>query len=409
MSPHERLLQKPFCYAVVFLLFSFLPARAQTLDEQRIAGLFEADSKGIWNQIYKTFHVHAVSRETKFAGDDLDSVFWLDSDYLRTSLSQKAAERQLDQFLSTHAERDVQDPVRRAIFQRELWAAFDQLYNAWPDHTPRPRGLFFRLAEVMRGVALTQQQIEALPDNYKAAVASKMFPGAYDHEQPSRSFLPPDLLDDKGPWVALGKNAGVPLTQQHEDEFSRSIFVVFLRLPGGRQATLSYLGRLNSEPMAADRAVQFPVGTEVALLRRMMLIDRLGHLKATPLTESLQIRVYREVPQSSVRSAEHATREQHFFEIRLSPELVLKGRNSGLRGVAPGEKHFAAFRMMIPGEVVTLRECADCHSGSGVRSFGIGYKFHESALPSETDAAVSTKSRRSDSTLLKSLWSESRD
>jgi len=261
----------------------------------------------------------------------------------------------------------------------------------------------------MRRVALTNEQIEALPDNYKAAAVSKMFPAAYDHERPYRSFLPPDLLDEKGPWVTLGKNAGLPIAQQHEDEFSRSDFLVFLRLPGGRQATLSYLRRINAQPKTVDRAVQFPVGTEVALLRHMMLIDRLGHLKATPLTESLQIRLYREVPENSVRSTEHATHEQYFFEILLSPELLLKDRNNGLRGVAPDEKQFVAFRMMFPGEVVTLRECAGCHTGSGVRSFGIGYKFHESTLPSEIDAAVNAKSQRSDWTLLKSLWAESRE
>jgi len=409
MNPRERALRKPLLCVLVFLLLSFLPARAQTSDEQRFARLFDADPGNIWNQIHRTFHVHAVSRETKFAGDDLDSVFWLDNDYLRTSPSQEVAQRQLDDFLSTHAELQVQDPIGRAIFQRELWAAFDQLFNSWPDHTPQPGSLFFRLAQVMRRIALTDEQIETLPDNYKAAAASKVFPAAYDHEKPYWSFLPPDLLDEKGPWVALGQNAGVPIALQHEDEFSRSVFLVFLRLPGGRNATLSYLRQLNAVPIISDHPIQFPVGTQVALLRRMILIDRLGHLKATPLTESLQIRVYREVPKTSVRSAEHATREQHFFEILLSPELLLKSRKSGLRGVAPGEKQFAAFRMIFPGEVVTLGQCAGCHGGSGVRSFGIGYKFHESALPSETDAAVRAKSRRSDWTLLESLWSKSRE
>ena len=409
MSRPARALQNLFYYAMVFLVFSSFPTRAQAPEKQAVSGLFDADRENIWNQIYNSFHVRAVSHESRFAEDDLDSVVWPDSDYLRSSPSQKRAERLLYEFLSTHAEDQVQDPLRRAIFQRELWAAFDQLSTSWPGSPPRPQGLLLKLAQVIRRVALTQQQIEALPDNYNAAAASNTFPTAYDQEQPYKSFLPHDLLDDKGPWVALGKTAGVPIARQHEDEFSRSIFLVFLRLPGGRQATLSYLRRLNAQPKSVDQPVRFPAGTEVALLRRMMMIDRLGHLRATPLTESLQIRVYREVPETSVRSADQAAREQHFFEILLSPELLLKNSNGGLRGVAPGEMQFAAFRMIFPVEVVTLAACAGCHSGSGVQSFGIGSRFRESVLPSESDAAIRAKLRRSDWTFLKSLWSEARD
>ena len=85
MNSRERVPRKPLWCLLVFLLFSFLLARAQPSDEHRVARLFDADPGNIWNQIYGTLHVHAVSRETKFAGNELDPVFWPDSDYLRTS------------------------------------------------------------------------------------------------------------------------------------------------------------------------------------------------------------------------------------------------------------------------------------------------------------------------------------
>jgi hypothetical protein len=38
--------------------------------------LFDPEPGQIWNQIYRSFHVHALGRKMKFADDDLDPVLW---------------------------------------------------------------------------------------------------------------------------------------------------------------------------------------------------------------------------------------------------------------------------------------------------------------------------------------------
>jgi hypothetical protein len=41
---------------------------------------------------------------------------------------------------------------------------------------------------------------------------------------------------------------------------------------------------------------QFPVGTEFDLVRKMVLPDREGRLRLTPVTESVQIRHHTDIP-----------------------------------------------------------------------------------------------------------------
>jgi hypothetical protein len=60
-----------------------------------------------------------------------------------------------------------------------------------------------RLAEVLRRLALTPEQVVALPNNYQQAVASGEFAKEYDPQHRERAFLPPDLFDPQGPWVEL--------------------------------------------------------------------------------------------------------------------------------------------------------------------------------------------------------------
>src|SRR5262249_58740435 len=122
----------------------------------------------------------------------------------------------------------------------------------------------------------------------------------FDPEKPERSYLPPDLFQPDGPWVCVGRTDG-PTAPQHLEEtgfnrFTNSVFLVFVKLPGGRDATLDYLKRLaafdkpltipnadeksrGAYPFLPSPAVpQFPKGTEVALIRRALLLDSSGRV-----------------------------------------------------------------------------------------------------------------------------------
>src|SRR5262249_14709342 len=123
-------------------------------------------------------------------------------------------------------------------------------------------------------------------------------------------FLAPDLFDPKGPWVMLSARGGRPIAVDHASFFSgRSVFLIFMRLPGGRTATLDYLKSLYSfaNPWLPERPFpvgvmpnpnvpQFPPGTQLALVRKAMLIDTEGKLQPSSIVEDIQIRVHRTIP-----------------------------------------------------------------------------------------------------------------
>ncbi len=105
---------------------------------------------------------------------------------------------------------------------------------------------------------------------------------------------------------------GGPAAPTHTGFFSQSLFLVFLRFPGGREEALDYMKRLSEyrEPWIAKRyspdgplfgmenpaLPQFPPGTRVALVRQMMLLDQKGDIVPTHLTEEVQIRLYKTIP-----------------------------------------------------------------------------------------------------------------
>ena len=80
-------------------------------------------------------------------------------------------------------------------------------------------------------------------------------------------------------------------------------------LPGGKDATLKYLEKLSKfpKPWVPDHddprrllpnpdLPQFPVGTQLALVRMIVLIDKDGNFQPTKLIEDVQVRIHRAIP-----------------------------------------------------------------------------------------------------------------
>lgn len=117
-------------------------------------------------------------------------------------------------------------------------------------------------------------------------------------------------------------------------------------LPGGEAPTLAYLKRLwdSSEPYVVDPHVTDgerrilvnpalaapPDGTQVALVRRMLLVDDRGAVVPSPLTESIQLRVL-------------SARDQDFFEFRVRRRGLFAGKAGGLQGIRPGDQAYFTF------------------------------------------------------------------
>src|SRR5262249_40037999 len=209
----------------------------------------------------------------------------------------------LDEFLVKDGHKLIKDPLKRAVFQHDLWAVFDWLANPnaiyqyrHDDVTPEGRALQTRLAKVIRRLALSAEEVQQLPDNYAAAIRAQAFSKNYDRKVPEKPFLPPDLFEPDGPWVMLGEHMRPAAAVHARFVQGRSAFFVFLNLPAGRKATLDYLEKLGAfpnplmpEPAGRNSAFraknlplfnpelpQFPVGTQVALAREMLTIDDKG-------------------------------------------------------------------------------------------------------------------------------------
>lgn len=366
--------------------------------------IYDPDPSHIWNRLHATFFVREDLPETAVLPDALDPPFWYHTTYLLTQPSHKNALGVLDEFLQMHAENLIHDPVKRAILQRDLWAVFDWSAGRAPGSDEEKRELQRRLAEVLRRLPLTPEQIGSLPDNYAQAVASGEFAKEYDSEHRERTFLPPDLFEPKGSWVELeGRGKPLPVAEEHDSFFSgRSSFLVFLRVPGGRKATFDYLKTLWNSPMPLvpsphfsplqDEAPnpdlpQLPAGTQVALIRQMMLFDNQGRLTATPITESVQIRVYRSVTPSTAPAVgidQMITKSgQDFYAIRLSRPLLFANQSGGLKAARPDERDFTLFGGGGPDEgsrnhyasLATyhpvVKACVMCHREVGLQSLRI--------------------------------------
>ncbi len=368
--------------ALVSLFSATLVAVAE---EPSRATIYGTDSQHLWNRLHAVLFVRRGSDGNTYGNDRLEPLLWPASKHLIEERSRDRAVAVLDKFLDERGERLVDDPVKQAMLQRDLWLVFNWLHG---DHStalmsePKPSPddiktsqdqLLHRLAAVIGRLALSPEDIQKLPDNYAAAVDSGKFAKQFDPDEPDEPFLPPDLLDKDGPWVCLGRADG-PVAPEHLYEgggnaFTNSAFLVFLRLPEGRTATLQLLKRLNAfdQPLMV-RADEFedrhgfsylpnpklppmPVGTQVALVRQALLIDASNRVAASNLTESVQLRVYREVPAMSpetvaaaVVSGTQANRRarswQSFFEFRLSRRELFAGRTGGLVPLGIDERDF---------------------------------------------------------------------
>ena len=372
--------------------------------------IYDPDPQHLWNRLHRALWVRTGPDGKEYGHDRLDPLLWPETKYLVEGKSHEQAIAVLDEFLEKQGEGLVQDPLKRAILQRDLWAVFD--WTAEPDANtqeaqlgrvpPERRALQLRLARCIRGLALTAEQIKDLPDNYAAAVTSQAFAEAYDPDHPERPFLPTDLFQKDGPWVEVEADNGSTVTaSRHVYDFgARSAFRVFLRLPQGRKAALDYLAELRDfpRPWAPTREPdskrdtlvlnpelpQFPAGTQAALVRQMLLLDKEGRIATTRVTESVQIRVFQAIAKRAPEATRRPAAEQEFYEFRRSRTLLFAGKTGGLRPLGRDDKDFATQLLVLPADefelpqddvpferrmVQPMTSCLGCHDRPGVYSF----------------------------------------
>jgi hypothetical protein len=411
-----------------------------TSSEAKTWCLYDSDPNHIWNRLYRSLYMRAARDGQEYGYDELDPLFWYDTKYLFSGPANQQAINALDEFLATHAERLISDPLKRAMLQRDLWAIFD--WTTEGDYSPSParRELEVRLAQVIRRLSLPVERIRALPNNYQDAVAAKTSAIHYDPDRREQAFLPSDLFQPNGPWVLLSARGGDPAAPVHVAAFSgRSAFLIFIRLPEGRDATLAYLKKMSesSRPWIPDEQdldhflpnpelPQFPVGTQLALVREMMLIDDQANLIPTSIVEDLQIRVHRAIPQQIPATWDidrnPARAALDTYEFKLSRVKLFAGNSGGLRSVARDEKEFPLFQShgidlfelkRVQGSLErelrpVLNSCPSCHFRPGIHSMisrSVGHNIIPSWDPTyEASTTSGWKQRQYSWGLLQGLW-----
>ena len=349
--------------------------------------LFHSDPQHPWNRLHRLLYSRTTQNGRFYYEESLEPLFLPGSKFLTEGLSFQQAITLLDEFLKERADERINDPLKRAIMQRDLRAVFsttvsdarqvirvdqerglisvtDGIEDPGDDtlsekQRGRRRELQKRLVTVMRRIALRPDEVNALPDNLTQAVNSGAFPRTFDPRVPTQAFLPTDLLAEHGSWVAVSN-----LTRANEELLAapehvrftkgRSIFTVFLRLPEGRPATEAFLRKMQD-----GNVPQFPEGTQTALLRRMLLIDNSGTIREAPLTESLQIRVYRDLDSGIP------------YEYTLRRSDLFAGRRGGVHAVGADETSYFDFQTRgkdvfemprLPDGEAIMQTCGRCHS-----------------------------------------------
>jgi hypothetical protein len=329
-----------FCVAASFALAGIAPSLHSGRGPSHRDALYDANPNHLWNRVHESFHVRVAPDGSEYGFDTVDPLLWRETRHLLNGASHRRAVIVLDEFLTSRGERLITDPLKRAVFQHDLWTIFDWLVSTSEGGKSARAALEQRLARVIRRLALTRRDIETLPDSYAAAVAGA-FATNRSQEQP---VLPSDLFTGTGPWVSVG---GIePLVPQHAAELSRSSFVVLWNVPGGSTETVSYLKKLWDfpEPFVSDGTLardgevrakinpalpDIPNGTRIALVRKMLLIDDRGVIVPSNVVESIQLRSFR--------------RPHAFSELRMSRADLFTGTSGGLRAVAADEKDFITF------------------------------------------------------------------
>jgi hypothetical protein len=328
--------------------------REQQRTESSELSLYDPDQKHLWNRLHQALHVRLTDlgnpekEQALLPGDqsshalELDAFLWPNrSTFLRFGQPHKTALAVLDEFLAIDGEKLVREPTKRAVLQRDLWAVFDWT-RSW--HTDGPgRSLRTRLVKVIERVALSPEQIKALPDNFAAVAATNKVEG-----------FPADLWDTQGPWVLIGDdnkntNGARTLTPVHESFFGgRSAFVVLVKAGASRGQTIKFMQQINDNGKAAP--------AQSALVRRMLLIDQEGRVRLTPITESVQIR------------GESAERE---FKLDRKDFLAGKSQQS-IHRVTEDDRERAeiVFLGSNAGDRPTLilKSCFHCHQGGDMNS-----------------------------------------
>lgn len=296
--------------------------------------IFDSRPGHPWDQLRDIFYIRRFSTGEVFEDPQAFAPPWQECYAFRRDAGfheQVIARLEAVERLPT-SQMEEQSPSRRLILLKDLWAVFDRLEmvdSRWPvkndrqevdmKAVARTEKLLRRLALIMQRLELTDEEVAALPNALEISADKNLYPKMFDPATADKAFLPSDLLDMNGPWVAYASEPEPSAGGTAHMSFirHRSIFTLHLRTPGGRDEGERFL----QEYTKGNRKKDVPPGTMLALLRRSIVPTRSGNLRVSPFVESLQLIVA-------------TPPEDHRFKFTLDRKSLLAG-GPALKRLAP--------------------------------------------------------------------------
>lgn len=253
-------------------------------------------------------------------------------------------------------------PLQRALMQSDVWAAYDTL--GWARRANGPQGdhahvLFPLLAQFIAKLAQTDEEIAALPHNYRTAQTSQNLPR---------------LFDENSGWIEVEWSPGRSHDEMGGNRHAARIFLKPVKKPE------SFLNDVNRSIRKHDPPL--PEGIRslngAALITEVLLIDRIGRVVPSPLISDLQLRTV-------ARDQHDNFKASTVDEYELSRQLILKDPSSS--GFVPRTADEPAYlpasgndftfastmiteRERTPPILGTLRHrCDSCHFEASVFTF----------------------------------------
>jgi mono/diheme cytochrome c family protein len=389
--------------SLLFLPYN-LPAAEPTVGQQLLALVFERqDAEG-------NTYPHMA-----------DPPLWPHGKYLLAGESNQKLHALLDQLTAHDAKTQFPSPREKALVQNALWQVFAYMTLDLAEQREARAALRPKLASAIRQLDLSAAELAALPDNLSAS---------------DQSDVPPLLARDSA-WIALSLKDDQPVAAAHLEQLHGSAFLVFLKHPQGRAEGLRLLDELAKVPFPLARSesgetffqlnaipVQLPDGTQVALLRRMLLMSA-GRLVASPITQTLQIRTRdaqllkqreRMLYQSDMRMQEfHLDRAKYLADAKLSLGAVKSDEREPLVFHAHSHDAYEKEDDRRVQHPLVLQHCAGCHRDPGTASLLSFTRFfssmakenpglHESTVDRETTNIIKATATSPAYEQLLKLW-----
>jgi hypothetical protein len=377
-----------------------------SLKSDRPLPLYDADPKGLANRLFAAFYIRTSDIPSKRGGksihrieggDVIDFLAWPGSDYWSNAETCRRLSALVDECLADFSRVRPADPVKRALLQRDLWAAFDFYANQniarQGDKATRGRRekLCRKLALVLRKLTMSPAEIKSLPNTYAAAVKSGKFAAKHNFD-PALDYLPSRLLTDPDEWQEID------VFQPHENPtdfqsrnvtfhtrqyLARSYYRIFYKFPGGRAALEKYLKDIDRDGIDwkksaqtgsakfLPKAPQVPVGTEVVLMQSLITLDDQLRPIPTPIVESVQMRIFRNID-GQPEPPTNTGVGMNVSEYTLKRRLLFDGLKQGGLERTPDNHPIYRVIFQVPkapdwgstGRSLSLvQDCRRCHTG----------------------------------------------